>query len=371
MESSVGLLRLNPDATASRVLAGDNAVSETVTCAIPFGAGQLLVGTRTAGLRLFDGKAFHGFGPAGLLNDRHRITALCAAGGELFAAAVDTVGVVFFDREGRTVQVLGRSFDHRLARVRQLRYSPVGVLWALLDDGVARIEFPSPVSHFEPLILSGLGFAQPGAMRVSSGSLPTGCRCAGPTTPSAGWTTSRTIRRPAALCSRCRTSRAICSEQREGHLRLTRRGWAAAFPTIINARIGAVRPGSGLMYYVARGEYGVIRQEGDGFVARRIPAPGLGDSYNTAVDSAGTAWLELGVSKIGRIIFHGDDPVLQVFGASRGLGEGWIELYVLDGIARFHGEGTFTALTRSCAGLWMTGNLWIGTRSLRGPGAVR
>ncbi|MGA2693556.1 MAG: ATP-binding protein [Opitutaceae bacterium] len=340
MESSVGLLRLNPDGTASRVLAGDNVVSETVTCAIPFGAGQLLVGTRTAGLRLFDGKAFRGFGPAGLLNNRHRITALCAAGGDLFAAAVDTVGVVFFDREGRTVQVLGRSFDHRLARVRQLRYSPVGVLWALLDDGVARIEFPSPVSHFEPLILSGLGFAQP-------------VRHAGLL-----WIVADGLSMRGAYDAFGRLDRfeddsppgrfVFTLQDVEGHLFAssekgtfvyTPRGWAAAFPTIINARIGAVRPGSGLMYYVARGEYGVIRQEGDGFVARRIPAPGLGDSYNTAVDSAGTAWLELGVSKIGRINFHGNDPVLQVFGASRGLGEGWIELYVLDGIARFHWGG--------------------------------
>ena len=177
-------------------------------------------------------------------------------------------------------------------------------------------------------------------MRVSSGSLPTGCRCAGPTTPSAGWTTSRTIRRPGRFVFTLQDVEGhLFASSEKGTFVYTPGGWAAAFPTIINARIGAVRPGSGLMYYVARGEYGVIRQEGDGFVARRIPAPGLGDSYNTAVDSAGTAWLELGVSKIGRIIFHGDDPVLQVFGASRGLGEGWIELYVLDGIARFHWGG--------------------------------
>ena len=29
---------------------------------------------------------------------------------------------------------------------------PPGVLWALLNDGVARVEFPSPISHFEPLL---------------------------------------------------------------------------------------------------------------------------------------------------------------------------------------------------------------------------
>jgi len=45
------------------------------------------------------------------------------------------------------VQVLDRSLDHRLARVQRLEYAPTGVLWALLNDGVARVQFS--VTHLK------------------------------------------------------------------------------------------------------------------------------------------------------------------------------------------------------------------------------
>ncbi|HYP15626.1 MAG TPA: hypothetical protein VEQ65_00335, partial [Opitutus sp.] len=161
-DQSVGkLFRLGPDGRSEVVEASALLVSESVTCAVPYAPGQILVGTVSAGLKLFDGRTFRPFGPPGLLNGVRRITDLCAAGENYFAAAVDTVGIVFFDREGRTVQVLERTLDHRLARVLRLRYSESGVLWALLHEGVARVGFPSPVSHFEPLVASGLVYPVP------------------------------------------------------------------------------------------------------------------------------------------------------------------------------------------------------------------
>ena len=163
-QSSGGLYLLGPGGISERVRALDALVSESVTSTTPFEKGRLLVGTVSGRLKLFDGKAFVNFGPTEWLGSGHRITDIVfsQAGEGFFAASVDTIGIVFFDRTGRTVQVLRDStLDHRLARARSLQYASNGVVWALLIDGVAQIDVSIPVSHFEPLLPGGLGYALP------------------------------------------------------------------------------------------------------------------------------------------------------------------------------------------------------------------
>ncbi|MEO6994817.1 MAG: hypothetical protein ABI273_14505, partial [Lacunisphaera sp.] len=157
------LYRIDPEGTNDvvRVSPPTALAGDCITCTVPFGPGVVLTGTINAGVQLFDGATSRPFKAGRLLGPGHRISDLCAITDSLFAAAVDTIGIVFFDRDGRIVQVLDRGQDHRLSRVKLLRYAPNGVLWAVLDEGIARVEFPSPVTHFEPLILSGVDYAKP------------------------------------------------------------------------------------------------------------------------------------------------------------------------------------------------------------------
>ena len=122
-DTSGGLFRLKAGTAPERVAAADVLVSETVTCAMPFGPDQLLVGTGSVGLKLFDGKTLRPFGPCRLAKQPPPDHGPVPSGEGFFAAAVDSIGIIFFDREGRTLQVLERSLDHRLAGVRLLRYS--------------------------------------------------------------------------------------------------------------------------------------------------------------------------------------------------------------------------------------------------------
>ena len=137
---------------------GTTAV-DMVSCSTAFAPGQWLLGTAGAGLKLFDGITQRPFPAQGVLNSQQSINDLCPVGDGLFAAAVDTIGIVIFNREGRIVQLLDRSLDHRLAHVRRLLHSPDGVLWALLNNGLARLELPSPFSDFAPLVPTGLNYA--------------------------------------------------------------------------------------------------------------------------------------------------------------------------------------------------------------------
>jgi C4-dicarboxylate-specific signal transduction histidine kinase len=271
-----------------------------------------------------------------LLGDGHRITDLCPVGEGFFAASIDTVGIVFFDREGRTLQVLERSLDHRLARVQRVLYSANGVLRALLNDGVARISFPSPVSHFEPLLASGLAYAQPlrhaGKLWIlADGRAMRGIYGGGrldrfeDDTPPGRY-----------LLTLAEVDGQLFGANETGIYVYEEAGWKLILPGIVNARIGVARSAPDGIFYVARGEYGLIQHTGSEFTARRIPKQELGDSYGSVVDSAGIGWLELGSSRVGRLDPHGGQPSCQILGSGDGLPDGWVELYVLDGITRFH-----------------------------------
>jgi PAS domain S-box-containing protein len=336
-QSSGGLFRLNGNGTLELMNASDLLVSERVTCTVPFDADQLLVGTGSVGLKLFDGKQFRPFGASGTLSSGHRITDLCSAGDGYFAASVDTVGIVFFDRQGRIVQELERSLDHRLARAQRLQYSREGVLWALLNDGIARVEFPSPISHYDPMLAGGLAFAQPirhedrlwietdgQAMRAVYDEGKRLVRFVDDTPPGR------------YLFTMAEENGQLFATNEEGIYVLEAEGWKLALPGIVNARIALAGSTRKELYYVARGEYGTIEQSPSGFKARRIPFRELGDSYNSMVDSEGVVWLEFGLSRIGRLDTSVSQPALQILGTDNGLLNGWVEEFLIDGTARFH-----------------------------------
>jgi len=336
-ESSGGLYQLTAEGRTEHVGTADMVVSNSVTCATSFGPGQLLVGTGSAGLKLFDGKTFRPFGQPGLIGRGLRITDLCPVGESYFAAAIDTVGIIFFDREGRMVQVLERSLDHRLGRVKRLLYTRTGVLWALMNDGVARVEFPSPISHFEPLVPSGLRYAQPLRHAGRLWMLADGRAMRGIYDDSDRLERFEDDTPPGRfLFTMTAVDDHLFGSNDEGTYLYEDSEWKLILPGVINARVGVAPSSKDGMYYVARGEYGTIQHSTEGHTARRIPMPDLGDSYGAVIDSAGIGWVELGTSRVGRIDPHGEMPVLKILGADEGIVTGWVEIYVLDGIARFH-----------------------------------
>ncbi|MCF3650966.1 ATP-binding protein [Synoicihabitans lomoniglobus] len=338
-ESSGKLSRMPRDFFSKPQHDTDPSVSTGVTCAVPFDENHLLVGTGGDGLKLFDGTSFRPLGPPGLLRDKHRITDLCATDNGNFAASIDTVGIVFFNRDGRVLQVLGRTLDHRLARVRKLKYAANGVLWALMNHGVARVEYPSvtSVSNFEPLLESGLTYAQPlrhgGLLWVladgrgmrgiydAQGRLE---RFVDDTPPGQYLHTLTDV------------DGQLFGSNEQGIYIYERNRWSLAIAGVQNARIDVARSEPGKLFYVARGEYGWIERHDDAFIAHQTKAPELNDSYNCAIDANGIGWLELGVRKVARFDPHGAAPSIEIFGAEHGLTNGWAEIYVLDGVARFH-----------------------------------
>jgi PAS domain S-box-containing protein len=331
------LSHLKADGTPERVQQEEVSAADYVTCAVPFGTGQLLMGTTAAGLKIFDGWDIRPFGPPGLLHDGHRITDLCSTPEGFFAASIDTYGIVFFDHEGRTVQVLDRSLDHRLARINRLQYSRDGVLWALLNEGIARVEFPSPLSHFEALLAGGITYVQPlrhaGQVWVlADGRAMRGVYDAG------GRLEGFADDTPAGRFMSALTDQGgrLFGSTDSGIYLYDKHEWRQIIPDLVDARIGVARSASEALYYVARGEFGTIDQTGQTYIARRTLVPALGENYNAEVDATGVGWFELGQGKVGRLDPRGGTPKFEIFGLDDGLPNGWAEIYPLDGIIRVH-----------------------------------
>ncbi len=311
---------------------------DSITCSVELAPGQLLVGTAGTGLRIFDGTTLRPFPIQGLIGPTARINDLRHLGPGVFAAAVDTAGIVIFNREGKIQQALDRTLDHRLARVRQLLHTPDGVLWALLNEGIARMEYPSPFSNFSPLVPTGLNFATlirlkgrlwiMSESRILRGGYDKDDRLVNfedDTPPGRAFFHAGVI-----------ADRLFCSDETGIHER-TDAGWRTVVTAVANARIGICPPTEEGWFFVARGEMGWLTPTPDGLSVHRVPTPELGNAYNHVLDAAGDLWLELGTNLAGRVRFTpGRPPEFRRFTSGEGLADGWVQLFVVDGIARIN-----------------------------------
>jgi PAS domain S-box-containing protein len=350
---SIELLHFGGDAT--RISPSDTLATETVACSADFGGGETVVGTAGDGLLVFGGGASKPFACPHILGRGQRISDVCRIGSDLFAAAVDTAGIVFFERGGRIVQILSRTLDHRLSRVHRLVYSSNGVLWGLLDDAVVCVEFPSPISHFEPLLISASNDARPLRHQGKLWILDDGRLMRGVYAEDgyldhleADSPPGRFVWSVAEIDGRLFAADDAGVFVRDGNR------WRQLAAGIVNARmgIGPIRP-DGRHFFAARGEIGWIRESAGRTDVQRIPVKGLGEVYNAVDDAGGAVWLEVGTNRVGRMEFGGGEPSVRFFGAKDGLGDGWASIFVIDGVARFNTSShlqRFDARTRRFVG---------------------
>ncbi len=330
------LYRLHTGTQAAQPVTGNLEITDLVTCGVPYGPTQLLVGTFGAGLKLFDGTTFEPFQANGGSLTSRRINDLCPAGPDAFVAAVDAVGLVFFDRQGRVVQKVDRNLDPRFSQVQRMVHAPNGVLWALLADGVAQVEFPARITHFAPSLATGLTYAKPvrhqGRLWVNVDG-----RALRGVYDSGGHLGRFEEDMPAGrfLFTLGAVGDDLWAATETGLSRREGAGWKLVVPGIANARVDmAIRRPDGLLY-IARDEVGWLRDSGGETVAERFPMPGLGEIYGAVEEADGTVWLELGAGRVGRVELRQGRPQLQLFGRDAGLGDGWVQVYAIDGVARF------------------------------------
>lgn len=329
------LWRVTASGLQPAITGRETNVSFAITCALNLGEGRQIVGTNGHGLQRISANQLQPFINSGPLAGQSRVNDLCATVPGLFAAAVDNVGIVFFDRHGRTVQVLDRTLDHRLARVRRLFYLRRGAVWALLNDGIVRVEFPSRISHYEPMVSTGLVFAQPYRLDGRLWLLADG-QAQRAVYDHDGRLLRFEIDTPPDqfLCSLSTGTGMLLAGSRNGFFRREPSGWKLVLPGITNAHLCAFPDAQGRWLFFAQNIVGWLRPNGDSYEITTHPAPGVGGVYGVTGDGHGVLWAELGTARVGRCALVGDDFDVKLFGPDDGLAGGWAQLYLVDGEIR-------------------------------------
>ena len=320
---------------------GGTAAEYAVVGSAPAADGRILLATTRQGLQYFDGRSLAP-APSPAITGKHRVNALQQVAGEYYVLSVENFGLLFLDRQLRVVQVLDRSHDHRLAHVRRFVIGAAGDLWAVLSAGIARIDFPSPVSRLEPLVETGFSFALPARHR---GRL---WLCADGVAQRAVYDEQNRLlhfapdsppgRNISSLITDPAHDRLIaCTDvglflRVEDHWELMVSGppWMRVFPV----------PGTpARLLYSAADEIGWVRETPSGFVREPVPAPGLGTTFGGVVDRDGVAWIELGAGKCGRVDTRREPLAFELLGAESNLDNSWIQLFLLRGEVRITVSG--------------------------------
>lgn len=152
-----GLLRLAANDSLQLIPGGEMFAAERIMVMLPYSASDgsrrpgdtLLIGAPTNGLFLYDGAGFKPFPTQAdkLLRENFLYHGTVLPGG-LFALGTLRGGVIIIDREGNLCQVLNKSTGLRDERIHFTFADPEGALWLALDNGLARVEMPSPFSRF-------------------------------------------------------------------------------------------------------------------------------------------------------------------------------------------------------------------------------
>jgi len=342
------LARFNNNGTEPLEQLVESVPSQTITCTVPFDDHRLLAGTYGNGLKFFDGQQLLPFREHGLLAGNVRVNSLCQTEGGYFAAAIENIGIVFFDREGFTVQVLDRSFDHRLAHVRRLVPAPGGLIWGLLSDGVLQVEFPSRVSHFEQLIGTGGATATPLRHEGKLWVIADGSVLRGDYDDDHRLKSFVHDSPPGrfAFTLSCAMGMPVAGTEKGAYIR-TDTGWIQTLPETTYLRLLNVNPTGDRWLYGAVDEVGWLWRDGDGFSAERHLLPELGNVYNSVADPDDGVWLELGSSRVAHLRVENNRPIVDIFDQRNDLPEGWVQCFEFDGIIRFNVGGQIMRFNRA------------------------
>lgn len=342
-----GMWRIEKNRFSPVEYAPEFTTRDTISCAVPYGAGRLLVGTFGRGLKLFDGKITHDFSHAGRLGEGAHINALCQVPDGLFAAAVESYGLVFFNREGRTIEALDHRLDHQLNHIRSLHVTG-GTIVGLLSEGIVRVEFPSRLSNYEPLAATRLTTADPlridGRLWLSAdGSMMRGDYDAHGLiggfevdTPPEHFVFTVSTEMGAAILS-----------TEHGTFRRLDGKWKLVAPELSNMRVIAEVPVNGRWLYAAPKEIGWLRLTDTGLDIERFSAPAVGNPYGFETDADGSAWIEQGNARVVRVRMIDGKPVVEPYGRNDGLPEGWAQIFSLDGRVNFNLGGQILRFVES------------------------
>ncbi|MPR35326.1 sensor histidine kinase [Salmonirosea aquatica] len=144
-----GLTRFNGEHSTPVALAPGLPPLLDMSALLPLDGGSVLVATSNQGLYKLTGNRIERFdSPANAYLIANQISAGLRLGNGTLALATLQGGVAVLDRQGTIRQIVrGKGLDDTQAN--SLFQSRGGILWMALNDGIAQVDIPSPVSVFD------------------------------------------------------------------------------------------------------------------------------------------------------------------------------------------------------------------------------
>jgi K+-sensing histidine kinase KdpD/CheY-like chemotaxis protein len=154
----IGLMKMENDSLVL-VPGGQRFASERIYVMLPFDKKQILVGTRTQGLFLYDGQTFKPFktGADVFLAQNQLYLPGAILPDSTIALGTFSGGMAVIDHEGHLLYILDKSKGLLDNAVDYIYPDPSGDgVWLALYKGISYLEIPSPLSVYGPV--SGLEF---------------------------------------------------------------------------------------------------------------------------------------------------------------------------------------------------------------------
>jgi len=137
------------EGTTLRPLHGtDRLKGEPYPILLPYDEKRLLVGTRLDGFFLYDGRALERFTTVDQSPTSTELYRGIVLPDRTFALTTTNSGLIILDRDGRRVFTANRGNGLPSDTVYFAMRDREGALWLGLDNGIARVETPSPLSYF-------------------------------------------------------------------------------------------------------------------------------------------------------------------------------------------------------------------------------
>lgn len=147
-QKSTGLMRMNGDSLIS-VLDEKKLDGKAIYIMLPFPGDKILIGTNRNGFYLYDGslRKFNTELDDFVLQNQIYHAAVLADG--TFSLATRRGGVAIMDEHGGFISQIDKTVGLRDNSVWYIYADRQGALWLALNDGLSRVEMPSPLSFFD------------------------------------------------------------------------------------------------------------------------------------------------------------------------------------------------------------------------------
>ncbi|MDQ8201953.1 ATP-binding protein [Pelagicoccus sp. SDUM812003] len=293
----------------------------------------LLLGPDISGLQRLDEEAGIVPWPSEIDQlETHRILDMEPISDQVLALSVANNGIFLINRKGEVIQCLSRSIDYRFGQANHLIHAGNGVVWAISESSVIRVDFLKPLTDISKLLPYATTYPRifwhRDRMHVVSDS-----KLVGAITSQGGALLGferLASELPSRILNAISVEDGILCATVDGVFLLRDDQRAQQIAGVAESTLVVRHPDYPNQAVAIGGqEYRLLKREDGQWRATSFSRPSRGLSYDAVLDKDGVIWLELGVGAVARLEMRPDSFDVRRLGAAEGLANYWVNIWQL------------------------------------------